>query len=372
MGYSVVKYLKCFAFAFLVVGAVILWQAPRIMSQIAGGTFGVTTYSLGDQKEADRLLILGNSLTFYNDSPSLLSQMLHKADPKGNYFITSAAWPSYTLENHLLQKEVNELFAQDWHTVILQGHSGATFEPKGYLLASIKQMLPLVEKSHAKPIDVMTYADKSYFNNQSVISQSYREAERQLKVPNISIGDMFFYIQETHPEIELYSPDFHHPGQNGTFIYCLAIFKKLYGDEKFARLADFAPNNIDPKLAKILYECVRDWDSIAISHPEYSAQLPDMRMDIAECWISENKYDEAEKLLTRRLKAIDAASANDLKNIPLGQTLLLLAQSQLAQDSPDKTKLAHDNLVRAEQIFLKVEGVNGDTVRRIKSVLNNQ
>lgn len=66
------------------------------------------------------------------------------------------------------------------------------------------------------------------------------------------------------------------------------------------------------------------------------------------------------------------ASPSELKLLPTGQTLVLLAQSQLAQDSTDKNKLAHDNLVRAEQIFLKVEGVNGDTVRRIKTVLNNQ
>ncbi len=100
--------------------------------------------------------------------------------------------------------------------------------------------------------------------------------------------------------------------------------------------------------------------------------MPDTRMDIAEALMSANKYDDAENLLTRRIKAIDAASPSELKLLPTAQTLLLLAQSQLAQDSADKTRLAHDNLVRAEQIFLKVEGVNGDTVRRIKSVLNNK
>lgn len=366
------KYLKCFAFAFLIVGAVILWQAPRIMSHIAGGTIGVTSYQLGDQSKANRILILGNSLTFYNDSPALLADMLKQADPDGNYFITSAAWPGFTLENHLAKKEVQDLLAQKWNTIILQGHSGAAFEPKGYLFASIQQMLPLVEKSHAKPIIIMTYADKFYFNNQSVISQSYREASDNLKVPTIATGDMFFYIQETCPDIELYSKDLHHPGPNGTFIYCLSLFKQLFGDDKFAKLADFAPGNYDPIICKKLYECVRDWNSIANSHPEYSARLPDMRMDIAEQWLSENKHDDGEKLLTRRLTAIDEAFPSELKNLPKGQTLVLLAQSQLAQDTPDKTKLAHDNLVRAEQIFLKVEGVNGDTVRRIKTVLNNQ
>jgi hypothetical protein len=366
------KILKFLALAVVCVVGLLIWQAPNIWSKMVGGTTGVTSHSLGDQVKADRILILGNSLTFYNDAPSLLADMLKKADPSGNYFLTSASWPGYTLNNHLNRKEVKELFTENWNTVILQGHSGAAFEGKGYVENSIKELLPLVEKSHAKPISVMTYADKCYFNNQSVISQSYREADRKLKVPTIAIGDMFFHIQETNPEIELYSPDSHHPGANGTFIYCLAIFKQLFGEEKFAKLANFTPKNLDPKVCKTLYECVRDWGTIAQSHPEYSAQLPDARMDIAEALLSENKYDDAENLLTRRIKAIDAAPPSELKLLPTAQTLLLLAQSQLAQDSAEKNKLAHDNLVRAEQIFLKVEGVNGDTVRRIKNVLNNK
>lgn len=366
------KILKYFALVVVCTVGLLIWQAPNIWSKMVGGTTGVTSHSLGDPNNADRILILGNSLTFFNDAPSLLADMLKEADPRGNHLLTSASWPGYTLNDHLKRKEVNDLFKENWNTVILQGHSGAAFEGKGYVESSIKEALPLVEKSHAKPISIMTYADKCYFNNQSVISQSYREADRKLEVPTIAIGDMFFHIQETNPEIELYSPDSHHPGPNGTFIYCLAIFKQLFGDEKFAKLANFTPRHIDPKICKTLYECVRDWRTTAQSHPEYSAQLPDARMDIAEWYISENKYDEAENLLTRRIKAIDAASPSELKLLPTAQTLLLLAQSQLAQDSADKNKLAHDNLVRAEQIFLKVEGVNGDTVRRIKNVLNNQ
>lgn len=366
------KILKFLTLAVVGVVGLLIWQAPNIWSKMVGGTTGVTTHSLGEQVKANRILLLGNSLTFYNDAPSLLIEMLKEADPGGNYYLTSASWPGYTLNNHLKRKEVNDLFTQNWDTVILQGHSGAAFEGKGYVENSIKELLPFVEKSHAKPVSVMTYADKCYFNNQSVISQSYREAERTLKVPTIATGDMFFHIQETNPEIELYSPDSHHPGANGTFIYCLAIFKQLFGDEKFAKLANFTCKNLDPKVCKRLYECVQNWNTIAQAHPEYSAQLPDTRMDIAEVLISENKYDEAENLLTRRIKAIDAAFPSELKLLPTGQTLILLAQSQLAQDTPDKTKLAHDNLVRAEQIFLKVEGVNGDTVRRIKTVLNKQ
>jgi len=342
------------------------------MSKIAGGPVGVYSYWSGAIKKAERILILGNSLTFYNDSTQLLSEMIKQADPSLNYFITSAAWPGYTLDQHFVRQEVNVLLKKDWNTVILQGHSGASFEGKDYVINSVSKFLPLIEKCHAKPINIMTYADKFYFNNQSVISQSYREVDRKLKVPTIAVGDMYFHIQENYPDIELYSPDLHHPGPNGTFIYCLAIFKQLFGDEKFAKLADFAPKNFDPIICKKLYECVRDWDSIAQAHPEYSAQLPDARVDIAEYWLSENKYDQSEKLLTQRLEAIDAAFPSELKALPKGQTLLLLAQSQMAQENPDKMRLAHDNLVRAEQIFLKIEGVNGDTVRRIKNVLNDQ
>ncbi|MDX2105077.1 MAG: hypothetical protein SFY67_01625 [Candidatus Melainabacteria bacterium] len=366
------KKWKVLILASVAVGTLLIWQAPRILSKMLGGTIGVTTYSIGDQTKAERILILGNSLTFYNDAPALLVEMLKRADPQGNYFITSAAWPGFTLENHLARKDVNDLLEKKWNTVILQNHSGAAFEKKNYILNAMQQALPLVEKTGGKPISIMTYADKFYFNNQSVISQSYREAERELKVPTISAGDMFFHIQETNPEIELYSPDLHHPGANGTFIYCLAIFKKLFGNEKFAKLGDFAPDEFDPIICKKLYECVRDWDAIAKDHPEYTAQLPDERVDIAEYLLSENKYDESEKLLTRRLQAIDAAFPSEQKNLPKGQTLLLLAQSQMSQENPDKMRLAHDNLVSAEQIFLKVEGVNGDTVRRIKSVLNSQ
>ncbi len=244
------KILKYFALAVVFVVGLLIWQAPNIWSKMVGGTTGVTSHNLGDQVKADRILILGNSLTFYNDAPSMLADMLKKADPSGNYFLTSASWPGYTLNNHLKRKEVNDLLTENWNTVILQGHSGAAFEGKGYVENSIKELLPLVEKSHAKPISVMTFADKCYFNNQSVISQSYREADRKLKVPTIAIGDMFFHIQETNPEIELYSPDSHHPGANGTFIYCLAIFKQLFGDENSLNSPTSLPRISSPKFAR--------------------------------------------------------------------------------------------------------------------------
>lgn len=331
---------------------------------------GIRTHMEHKTPESTKILLLGNSLTYYNNGPGLFSSMIRFIDPNCKCTVVSGLWPGISLTSISKKSEAQKLLSKiKWNYVILQEFSGEAFKGPDAVEQGMKTLLPAVNSCGAKAICVMTFADKTNHFHQSVISQSYKDATSHLKVPHIPLGNMFFYLEETQPTIDLYDADHHHPGAQGTYLYMLALCKQIFGNEKFQKLKNFRTPGLDEKTCLAIYNCVENWEQIEKAHPELIADIPGNREDIAEYWLKHGKSKQAEELLLRRLKHIEAKSPQNKPSLSLGHTLLSLAKAQLEQNTHQKNALAHDNLVRAEQVFLKLEGVNGKTVKRIKEVL---
>lgn len=339
--------------------------------------FEAWTQSIGLRKNAHKenaaalqILMLGNSLTYYNNGPGMLATMLKHADPGIGFNIISGLWPGISLTRTSQKKDVKELLTQKWNYVFLQEFSGEAFKGSDAVEKGLNTVVPAVNNGSTKVFCVMTFADKTSYFHQSIISQSYKDASEELKVPYIPVGNMFFYVEETNPRINLYDADNHHPSAQGTYLYMLAVCKELLSKDKFQKLKSFTPQGMHSDIAQALFKCVDNWEQIEKSHPEFSANVPGSREDIADYWLSHGRAKQAEELLLRRLKDIDQKTP-DAKTLSAGHTLMSLAKAQMELNTPEKNALAHDNLVRAEQIFLKLEGVNGATARRIKQVLEH-
>ncbi len=189
-----------------------------------------------------RILMIGNSYTYYNElwdrltelyaaaglavtvdhvthGGYKLSQMLDREDPDG------AAVANKLAENH-------------YDTVILQDHSLRTWKDPDGFYESITEFCNRIRACGATPLLYETWARKQGSKTLSelnttpkkmtqIVSQAYRNAAKMHRIAVSPVGEAFFEIVCSHPEIELYDPDQTHPSMLGTLLAAMCIFATL-------------------------------------------------------------------------------------------------------------------------------------------------
>jgi hypothetical protein len=123
----------------------------------------------------------------------------------------------------------------------------------------------------------------------------------------VPVGDVFFYVEETHPEIDLYEPDNHHPSKAGAYLYGLVLYSHLFGKTNLpAALADKTLDaTVTAAVSQQLRDSLDDWYKSASAQPEYGLETPDSSVDVVQYLFQQNRLPEAEGILLRRLSAID-------------------------------------------------------------------
>jgi hypothetical protein len=237
--------------------------------------FGYKVACTTEDPHGTKILFIGNSFTYVNDVPSIFAWMVKKQQPNYHFQIVSFSLPSYTLTQHSERPEIKNLLAkQSWNLVVLQDQSSAPFRGQLALNESFEALLPLIKIAKAKPLAVMTWADRGHVSDQSFISQTYRRTGQYLHMNVIPVGDLFFYVQEKYPDICLYSEDDHHPSIAGSYLYALAVYAHIFGRQNLAAIEnnDKSAPPIKADVAKILSMCVHDWPSICRIHPEFTEE----------------------------------------------------------------------------------------------------
>ena len=199
--------------------------------------------SVGLQAAPQRILFVGNSYLYYNDSlhnhvkrmvevlqPELKGKLTYKSSTIGG------ARLSHHPIDHLLAHE-NIGVDEPFEVVLLQGGS---FEPisdknRRAFLASAKTFSDKIKKAGAKPVFYMTHdyvpphrrADGDYTQ---VIAQTYAQAGKQNKALVIPVGLAFAESYKQRPELSLHmSFDGSHPNINGTYLAACVVYLSLYG-----------------------------------------------------------------------------------------------------------------------------------------------
>jgi len=237
--------------------------------------FGYRVACSTEDPHGIKILFIGNSFTYVNDVPSILAWMVKKQQPNYHFQIVSFTLPSYTLMQHAERPEINNLLSkQSWNFVVLQDQSGAAFRGQSSINESFETLMPLIKAAKAKPLAVMTWADRGHNTDQSVISQTYRRTGQYLNINVLPVGDLFFHVQEQYPAIGLYSEDDHHPTIAGSYLYALVVYAHIFGRQNLPVIEnnDRSAPPIKADVARILSMCVHDWPSICKTHPEFTEE----------------------------------------------------------------------------------------------------
>lgn len=170
-----------------------------------------------------RILMLGNSYTFFNDLPSVLASLLGAevtAHTRGGAHLAEQLNP----ETDMGRRTLTALRDEKWDYVIMQEQSKAPAETPEAFLRSAEALCALIRASGAVPVFYATWAYRdgseklmssgmTYEEMYARLHEAYAEAARRGGALLADVGTAF----RDRKDIEdLYHPDGSHPNAAGT------------------------------------------------------------------------------------------------------------------------------------------------------------
>ncbi|MFQ3580133.1 MAG: DUF4886 domain-containing protein [Bacteroidales bacterium] len=202
---------------------------------------------LFSQSQSKKVLFIGNSYTYVNDLPQMISDMANSTGD--NLSFDSNCLGGYTLQaHHSNLTTLQKISLGDWDYVVLQEQSQLPSFPDSQIETQVypyAQFLDSVINSNtpcAETIFFMTWGRKNgdasncgvwppvctYEGMDSLLNLRYRimaEANNAILSP---VGQVWKYLRQNHPEIELYQSDESHPSLAGTYAAACTFYTVIF------------------------------------------------------------------------------------------------------------------------------------------------
>ncbi|HSM09111.1 MAG TPA: hypothetical protein VLA33_08860 [Gemmatimonadota bacterium] len=184
-----------------------------------------------------RVLFLGNSLTYFNDLPGMLRELLRH---EGIDAVTAAlAEPNFGLEDHWARQATHDRIEEGWDVVVMQQGPSAT-EGRPSLIEFAERFAGPIREAGATPALYMVWpAEARSFDFQGV-SDSYAAAADRIDGLLFPAGEAWLDAWELDEGIALYGGDRFHPSALGSYLAALVIYEQLSGEDA-RELASSAP-----------------------------------------------------------------------------------------------------------------------------------
>ncbi len=184
-----------------------------------------------DQSEQVSILFIGNSLTYSNDLPELVSLI-----GKGlgvNISTYTHAKPNYGLEDHWNEGVVQEIIKDNSFDFVVFQQGPSSQEYGRMSLAQYGgQIAKAAQEQGAKPVYFMVWPAKKHDFTIDLIEANHRAAAKEHDALIAKVGVKWF---STELDM-LYGPDNFHPSPEGSFLAASVIYETLFGDANLSEL----------------------------------------------------------------------------------------------------------------------------------------
>lgn len=186
--------------------------------------------SLTSQEKRIKVLFVGNSFTYYNNLPQVVSAMAKSQNV--NIDTKHSTVGGSSLENHWKNERGTQtrdmIEVEKWDYVVFNNHSVSSINSPDKFLEYSKKFADLVRSKGAEPIFMMTWAYKSNPLMLSEIEKMHKKLCEETNTNYIPGGPLFASSLKYRPDIELFHDDIH-PSPNGTYLLGLALYKYFTG-----------------------------------------------------------------------------------------------------------------------------------------------
>ncbi|MEI9909357.1 MAG: SGNH/GDSL hydrolase family protein [Bacteroidota bacterium] len=194
--------------------------------------FCSSAFSGGKTDKILRILFVGNSLTYTNDLPALVTE-IGKLDGTTITY-TSFLLPDYSLEDHWNDgKAKAEIDKGGYDYVVAQQGPSALAESQSLLLEYAKKFADVCKKNKSKLALFMVWPSKARSVDHDNVIISYTNAADKTSSILCPAGLAWKYAWQLQPELPLYSPDNFHPGVAGSVLAAFIIYGALAEKKDF-------------------------------------------------------------------------------------------------------------------------------------------
>lgn len=217
-----------------------------------------------------RVLMIGNSYTYYNDLWELFSKV---GEGAGYTFeVDHVTQGGYYLDQHANERDpfglqvYGYLKKNTYDFVFLQEQSTCPFQNYERFEAAVTTLAERVAENGAKCVLYQTWAREpgspalAALNTTNAamtaaLAEAYQKAAATVGATVSPVGTAFFDVVTNHPEIDLYDPDTTHPSPAGSYLAALCHFATVTGADPLKTTFEA---DLDAETASVLKQAAFD------------------------------------------------------------------------------------------------------------------
>lgn len=186
--------------------------------------------STGSGKQTLRVLFIGNSYTYFNNLPALLSA-LSVSDPAAAQIETEmVAHSGATLRQHWEQGDaLAELKKDHWDFVVLQEQSTQPIIDPETMYRYCRLFDAEIKRAGARTVFFLTWARQNRPETQAGLNEAYSKIARELGGLLAPVGIAWQRVRKLNSNLLLYMRDQSHPNAGGSYLAACVLYSVIVG-----------------------------------------------------------------------------------------------------------------------------------------------
>ncbi len=185
------------------------------------------------------ILFIGNSFTFFNDTPEILANLAKEGGH--DLQVETFAEGGWTLEKHAASIKTSNIIRQrPWDYVVLQEQSvipSNVVEREQSMYPAIRKLNTEIENVGSDTILFLTWAKRegmpqsgfnSYGEMQREITNGYLEIANEVNVIVAPVGEAWQRVIEQGAPIDLWHQDGSHPSLEGSYLAACVFYATVF------------------------------------------------------------------------------------------------------------------------------------------------
>lgn len=195
------------------------------------GALLLSLFASAQKKDTLNVLFIGNSYTYYNNMPHLVSLISDSTDTK---IVTrkSTRGDSWLHEHWNGRKAIKtrEVLAKEkYDIVVLQEYSMGAINSPDSLRKYVAKFAKLVREYGAEPMLYLVWAREKVPQYQADLNDAYEFVAKENKMLLVPVGKTWELAKKYRPNIQLFDPDGTHPSNLGSFLTAAVFVGAITG-----------------------------------------------------------------------------------------------------------------------------------------------
>jgi hypothetical protein len=206
-----------------------------------------------------RVLFIGNSYTYFNNLPELLSQLAASANPSQPLEARMVVRGGATLKMHWEEgNAVKVLQGEKWDYVVLQEQSTLPITDPETMHKYARLFDAEIKKAGAQTIFHLTWARQHQPENQAKLNDAYFTIARELQALVAPVGVAWQKAFKEDAKLVFHTEDKSHPTAAGSYMAASVFYALIYGKspEKLTSRINGYPVNDSGMVSEVKAELV--------------------------------------------------------------------------------------------------------------------